>query len=95
MKYRTTRQADEDIINIYVHGATAYGVGQAEAYLGELTASISLLADNPYLARERPEFDPPVRIHPHEPHLIVYRIFEGVVLIVRVLHGRQDWESIL
>ncbi|MCJ1901241.1 MULTISPECIES: type II toxin-antitoxin system RelE/ParE family toxin [Paracoccus] len=63
MKYKTTRQADEDIINIYVHGATAYGVGQAEAYLAELTASFSLLADNPYLARERPEFDPPVRIH--------------------------------
>ena len=32
MNYKTTGLADQDIINIYVHGATAFGVDQAERY---------------------------------------------------------------
>jgi toxin ParE1/3/4 len=32
MSYRTTRQADQDIIDIYVRGAADFGVAQAERY---------------------------------------------------------------
>lgn len=32
MSYKTTRQADQDIIDIYVHGAAEFGVDQAEYY---------------------------------------------------------------
>jgi toxin ParE1/3/4 len=47
------------------------------------------------LARERTEFDPPVRIHTHERHLIVYGLADDGVVILRLLGGRQDWVSIL
>jgi toxin ParE1/3/4 len=41
------------------------------------------------------ELVPPVRLHPYQAHMIVY-VEEGAgVLIVRVLHGSQDWESAL
>jgi toxin ParE1/3/4 len=47
------------------------------------------------MARERPEFEPPVRLHPYQAHMIVYIEDGAAILIVRVLHGRQDWERAL
>lgn len=49
----------------------------------------------PESARERTEFDPPVRILPSASHLIVYRIATDHIAILRVLGGRQDWQTIL
>lgn len=92
MTYRTTRQADQDIIDLYVHGAVEFGADQAESYHLGLAEIFDLLADNPYLAREHPEFIPPIRLHPYRSHLVVYVVKEEGVLIVRVLHGRQEWE---
>jgi toxin ParE1/3/4 len=95
MPYRTTRQADQDIIGIYLWGCREYGQAQAERYHAELAATLDLIADNPRIARERAELTPPVRLHPFQSHMIVYLLDESGVLIIRVLHGRQDWESCL
>lgn len=92
MKLKTTRQADSDIIDIYVRGATEFGVAQAERYHEGLVATFALLQANPRLARQYTAFDPPVRMYPYNAHLIVYRDLEDAILIVRVLHGRQEWE---
>lgn len=95
MSYKTTRLADQDIIDIYVYGAAEFGVDQAERYHEGLVSVFELLAENPHLAHERPEFDPPVRLHPYEAHMIAYLIRDNGILIIRVLHGRQDWERYL
>lgn len=95
MIFRTSPQADEDIADLYVAGARSFGVAQAERYQGGLFNAFQMLADNPLMARERRELVPPVRLHPYQAHMIVY-VEEGAgVLIVRVLHGRQDWENAL
>lgn len=73
MGYRTTRRADQDTIDIYARGAADFGADRAERYHQGLLAAFDLLAENPHMARERTEFSPPVRLHPHEAHLIVYR----------------------
>ena len=78
MIYRTTRRADQDIIDVYVHGTVRFGVDQAERYHEGLVSVFGLLADNPLLARERTEFDPPVRLHPYQAHIIAYVIRETV-----------------
>jgi toxin ParE1/3/4 len=93
MTYRTTRQADQDIIEIYLQGNREFGLRQAELYHEGLAATFDLIAANPRMARERPEFTPPVRLHPYQSHLIVYVVDDAGVLIVRVLHGRQEWEK--
>ena len=94
MGYRLTQKAEEDIIRIYREGVILFGANQAERYHFELEALFQLLADNPKLARERTEISPPVRVHPHKAHLIVYLVEDGGdVLIVRVRHGHEDWES--
>jgi toxin ParE1/3/4 len=46
------------------------------------------------MARERRELNPPTRLHPYQAHVIAYTIREDDILIVRVLHGRQDWQSL-
>jgi toxin ParE1/3/4 len=95
MAYRTTRQADQDIVDIYLRGCREFGQQQADRYHIGLAATLDLIADNPRMARERSEFTPPVRLHTHQAHLIVYLLDNEGVLIVRVLHGRQDWEDFL
>lgn len=92
MTYRTTRRADQDIIDIYVYGAAEFGIEQAERYHEGLVETFEALSANPLMARERPEIDPPVRLHPYRSHLIVYVVRDEGVLIVRVLHGRQEWQ---
>ncbi len=94
MTYRTTVEADRDIIEIYVLGAQQFGVAQSERYLDELFDTFELLAENPQMARERRELNPPMRLHPYHAHLIAYLVRDGDILIVRVLHGRQDWQGL-
>jgi toxin ParE1/3/4 len=92
--YRTTLRADADLIDIAAESAARYGVTHAEDYAEGLAATFALLAANPRMARERHEFDPPVRMHPYRAHLIVYSESRGGdgILIVRVLHAREDWQ---
>jgi toxin ParE1/3/4 len=78
-----------------VHGAASFGIDQAERYHEGMVSVFELLAENPRLARERTEFDPPVRLHPYQAHMIAYIIRDDGLLIIRVLHGRQDWERYL
>ena len=92
MAYKTTLRADEDIVQIYAQGVAKFGAAQADAYFQGLFETFEILAGNPHLTRERPEFRPPVRIHPYGSHVIVYVIEGADVLIIRVLYGGQDWE---
>lgn len=91
MGSRLSREADEDIIRLYVDGAGLFGVEQAERYHADLRRTLSFLGEYPFAARERGEFKPPVRIHPFRSHIIVYVIDEKGVLIVRVRHALEDW----
>jgi toxin ParE1/3/4 len=94
-RYRTTRLTDEDIIGIYLHGVNAFGVDQAERYHAQLAVTFALIARHPELAPERTEFDPPIRLHRHQAHHIVYLIDEESVLIVRLLPRQRHWEALL
>lgn len=95
MRYRTTRKAARDIFDIYVRGAAEFGTVQAERYHANLVAVFDLLAENPRIAHERTELTPPVRVQPFEAHVIIYVVDDRGVLIVRVLHGRREWERLL
>lgn len=90
--YRLSRRAEKDLIEIYVSGVQAFGLDQAETYQDGLEAAFDLIARYPEIARERRELDPPVRVHRYRSHLVIYLAGPGGVLIVRVRHGREDWE---
>lgn len=93
--YRLTPRALVDLEDIWRYTAEAWSVERADRYTDELARVFETIAALPTLARERTEFDPPVRIHTHESHLIVYALADDYVAILRLLGGRQDWVSIL
>jgi toxin ParE1/3/4 len=90
MLYKITPEADNDLIDHYTYGFLNFGETQAEKYFSELGDCFQFLSENPLICRERIEFKPPVRIHQHGRHLIVYLIQDDRILIVRVLHQSMD-----
>jgi toxin ParE1/3/4 len=92
MSYTLSRKAEEDIISIYLEGATQFGTQQADHYHRQLEETFRFLSDNPEAARQRFELTPPARIHPHQSHLVVYTIDENRdIFIIRIRHSHEDW----
>jgi len=79
-------KARSDLEDIWLYGLNEWGVNQADSYLHDLNKTFLLIAGNPFIARENTEFNPPIRIHPHRSHKIVYRIEGEHVSVVRILH---------
>jgi toxin ParE1/3/4 len=95
ISYQLTIQAVTDLEEIWRYSAEKWSIEQADTYTDDLTDTFDLLASMPTLGRERTEFSPPVRIHAHGHHLIVYTLKNNAVIIIRILGGKQDWQAIL
>lgn len=80
---------------IWLHGAAEWSPEQADRYVDGITAVFELLCALPRIARERLEFNPPVRIHPSGAHMIIYRTIEDRVEVLRILGGRQNWSVLI
>jgi toxin ParE1/3/4 len=93
MAYKLSAKAEADLRDIYLSGYEAFGRIQAERYFAELEEAFEFLASYPRAARERTEITPPVRVHRCKSHLIIYLIDKGEALILRVRHGREEWEA--
>lgn len=94
-RHRLAPRAIADLDDIWRYSAERWSLERADRYIDEMVRAFELVASIPTLARERPEFKPPVRIHAHQSHVIVYALGADEVIILRVLGGRQDWVSIL
>jgi len=90
MGYRLTYKAEEDIIDIFRAGVGQFGLYQAERYHEQLERCFRFLADNPLAAHARFEIVRPIRIQSIGSHLIVYRVDDGDVFIIRVRHRHHD-----
>ena len=92
--YTLKRLAEIDFEKIWHYTAKEWGVAQAIKYTTELEKVFLVLADNPLMCRERFEFKPPVRIHHHASHLIIYLMTEDQqIIIARVLHESMDIDT--
>lgn len=88
-------QAEQDLLDIWLYTFKTWGERQADQYLDSLSEALELLAEQPLACRERQEFIPPVRIHHHQHHLVVYLAKSDGIQIVRVLHDSMDVDSAL
>ncbi|WP_430431995.1 type II toxin-antitoxin system RelE/ParE family toxin [Oceanicaulis sp.] len=94
MSYKLSRAAEDDIIALYFDGVRQFGTSQADRYLTDLEMAFHFLAAHPFAARERTEIEPPVRCHAHGAHIVIYLVNPAAeVLILRIRHGREDWEA--
>ncbi len=93
--YRLVPKSLEDLEDVWRYTAETWSIEQADTYIDDLTRVFETIAASPTLGREWQEFTPPVRIHPHERHVIVYVIRDQGVVVLRILGGRQNWQAIL
>jgi toxin ParE1/3/4 len=89
--YRKTRRADEDLKEIYRYTRRMWGRDQAVRYIQGLQQRFIALADSPLSGTVREDLQPEgLRSFVHGSHVVFYQQQPYGVLIVRVLHGRQD-----
>lgn len=87
-----TRDAALDIDHIFEEGLVKFGRSRADKYIRDLNSILTLLSENPHLARVRHEITPPVRVHPFNAHVIVYTLNEtNVPLILGVKSSKSAW----
>ena len=91
--FRLLPQAESDLESIWLYSANNWGVDQAHSYLDGLVDIFQLLSDNPLMCREQSEFTPPVYIHHHAHHLIIFILSDIGIDIVRVLHESMDIDT--
>ncbi len=83
--------AEEDMIQIYIDGASSFGLEQAQRYHQTLFQAFQFLAENPLAGPIRPELTPEIRIHPVGSHIVLYSVREQEILNLRIRHTREDW----
>jgi toxin ParE1/3/4 len=67
----------------------------ADRLLDNINDKVKLIAESPYIGREREELAPGIRSFPAGRYLIFYRPIADGIEIVRVLHGSRDVDTII
>ena len=92
---RFTPAARRDLDSIWDYTARIWSVSQAEAYLRGLFDVVDMVCQYPEMTREHIEFRPPVRLYRFRSHLVIYRVEDETILVVRIVHCRQNWQILL
>ena len=90
--YVLSNAADADLAEIYVYSYRSFGEAQADAYYGDLSGCLRMLAENPRLGRPAGTRHQGLMRHAHAGHVIFYLIENTGIFIVRVLHHSMDSE---
>lgn len=87
---RFTVPASRDLEAIVDYVAEQSSIDRAEALLQQVNAKCQRLAQFPGMGRKRDELAAGVRSWPVESYLIVYRMIDQGIEILRVVSGYQD-----
>jgi toxin ParE1/3/4 len=88
-RVQRTPRADQDLEELWFFIAQD-DPSAADRWLDTLEEKIRLLADNPLMGPARPDIARELRYHPVGNHLLLYRVIQGGIEIVRVVHGARD-----
>ncbi len=96
MGHRRTTQADSDLDDIWNYVASKSGsLDIADRFIDSLTDRFFLLASHPNIGRARDEdLRPGLRSFPVGGYVIIYRVQDEDVLILRVLRGSRNIEAL-
>jgi len=94
MKYRISDEAQRDLVGIGQHIAQDNPT-RALSFVDEITEKFRLVAERPLSFPAREEWHPELRSALHRPYVIVFRIADDHVDIVRVFHGARDIPNLL
>jgi toxin ParE1/3/4 len=88
-RIQRTPRADQDLEELWFFIAQD-DPATADRWIDTLEEKIRLLADNPLMGPARPDIARELRYHPVGNHLLLYRVIQGGIEIVRVVHGARD-----
>ncbi len=89
-----TPEALNDLAEIWEY-IGANNPDAADRLLDNINDKVKLIAESPYIGREREELAPGIRSFPAGRYLIFYRPIADGIEIVRVLHGSRDVDTII
>jgi toxin ParE1/3/4 len=90
LQIRLRAAAREDLKSIGRYTQKKWGREQRNHYLASLDRSFQLLADDPKLGRSCDDVRLGYRKYNVGKHVVFYRLNDGCLEIVRILHGRMD-----
>ena len=91
MGHIRTPSADLDLDEIWYYIATVSGnIGVADGFIDSICDRFVLLARHPLLGRTREDLRSGLRSFSVADYLIIYRVHEGDVIILRVVRGNRD-----
>lgn len=88
-----TAKAEDDLIGIWF-SVFEDSPANADRLLDNLNARIESLHENPDRGAPRPELGHDIRMLIEGKYLIIYRVENAAVSILRVLHGARDLREI-
>ena len=86
--------AEDDLLSIWRYGADEWSPSAADEHLHTIWLVCRRLLENPELGRARDELIRGLRSTLVGPHTVFYRTAMTDVEVVRVLHQREDVETI-
>lgn len=90
LRIRYARAARSDIVGILDYTEREWGEDQRSAYWRQLRSTIGTLTETPFLGRTRDDLLPGMRSYPAGSHLLYYLEAGNELVVVRILHSRQD-----
>lgn len=88
-KAELTRDAERDLIDIYLDGIERFGRATAERYAEGLEAKITTAAENPSFGVDYDFVRAGLRRYECVSHAIYYRVTGEGILVLRILHCRM------
>lgn len=95
MKYRISREAGQDLENIWLYTFNEWSIEQADRYFNLIMDEIEFLAENPDSGKDIGELKNGYFKSRVKSHLIFYKInkLNNSVEIVRILHQQMEIEN--
>lgn len=87
--YRLSYKARRDLDEIWDYSRGVWGARRASAYLRDIRTAIEMAAERPSVGAVLEDL-PAYRRRPVGSHMVLYRVQDGVIMIVRVLHQNMD-----
>ncbi|MGH1395926.1 MAG: type II toxin-antitoxin system RelE/ParE family toxin [Trichormus sp.] len=93
MEYFIAKEASQDLDEILDYFLVR-NINAGEKFIREFNKKCQNIAQFPNIGRSYGKFDSRLRGIPLDGYIIFYRVFEDSVVIVRVISGYRDLESI-
>ena len=90
--YVLSPRAQADLDDIWDYTERNWGKEQAEAYIRLIGAAIRAIASSPERAKPCDHIREGYRNYPAGSHMIFFRLLDGKIDVVRILHRRMDFD---